>query len=307
MGAMVTTCPHCQTTFKVSSEQLNAHEGDVRCGQCTTVFNAYDSLASSDVKRSANPPAPEITPAPEPLPELPSEAAHDNEAPALTDFPDYEFESLEQITYSGVPEPGLETEIHPGDEPFTQSLISTEDMAILTAKRPPVTITPVADDDFDLDDEEPAPIKKRAWPWTFGVVLLLLTLICQPVFFRYQLAYFAGDNFNNNGFGIHGAFSQALTELGAELVVLCNQTPCPGRHDLLNYSDSVSIESSELQADPARPTVVILNAVLRNHAKFPQNYPGLELTLTDAEDKPTARRTFKPAVSISFREAPLDV
>ena len=42
---MITTCPACDTTFKVTTEQLNAHQGDVRCGRCAKVFSAFDSLA----------------------------------------------------------------------------------------------------------------------------------------------------------------------------------------------------------------------------------------------------------------------
>ena len=293
MSAMVTTCSHCQTTFKVSSEQLNAHEGDVRCGQCATVFNAYDSLASSKAQYSTIIAPPEITPVQQTMTDIPA-VTHDNKALQPEEFPDYPFEALEQITYSGVPDPGLVTETQ--NESLAAPLEFSPATEIRYGKTPPLSILPVMDD-LQPDEAEaaPAPTKKRTWPWMIGAFLLLLALLCQPVLFRYQLAYFAGNNFNNHSFGVHGALAQTLTELGAELVVLCNHAPCPGHHDLLKYSDNMSIDSSELQADPTRSTVVILNAVLRNHAQFAQSYPSLELTLTDTEDKATARRTFKPA------------
>jgi len=41
---MKTCCPDCQTIFRVTSEQLKARAGKVRCGQCRRVFNALDSL-----------------------------------------------------------------------------------------------------------------------------------------------------------------------------------------------------------------------------------------------------------------------
>lgn len=44
--AMLTTCPACKATFKVTTHQLDAHQGDVRCGKCNTVFNAFDTLFS---------------------------------------------------------------------------------------------------------------------------------------------------------------------------------------------------------------------------------------------------------------------
>jgi len=37
---MYTQCPHCQAYFEVSADQLKVGEGDVRCGQCLSIFNA---------------------------------------------------------------------------------------------------------------------------------------------------------------------------------------------------------------------------------------------------------------------------
>jgi len=41
---MLTTCPECHTTFRVTQEHLGLRRGLVRCGHCEVVFNAYDSL-----------------------------------------------------------------------------------------------------------------------------------------------------------------------------------------------------------------------------------------------------------------------
>ena len=38
------TCPHCQTSFRITKAQLNAADGSVRCGSCLQVFNAVDQL-----------------------------------------------------------------------------------------------------------------------------------------------------------------------------------------------------------------------------------------------------------------------
>lgn len=43
---LVTTCPACNASFVVSTEQLSAHKGDVRCGKCKHVFNALNHLVS---------------------------------------------------------------------------------------------------------------------------------------------------------------------------------------------------------------------------------------------------------------------
>lgn len=67
------------------------------------------------------------------------------------------------------------------------------------------------------------------------------------------------------------------------------QIPLPRRPELM------SIDSSDLQADGRSENVIILNAVLHNRAAFPQEYPSLELTLTDEADQPVLRRVLAPA------------
>jgi hypothetical protein len=57
----------------------------------------------------------------------------------------------------------------------------------------------------------------------------------------------------------------------------------------------LSIESSDLQADPAHRGLLILTATVRNRATWPLAYPHLELTLTDAQDRIVVRRALAPA------------
>ncbi len=57
----------------------------------------------------------------------------------------------------------------------------------------------------------------------------------------------------------------------------------------------MSIESSDLVADPLQPNVVTLIALLHNHAEYAQAYPNLELSLTDTQDQVLARRVFIPS------------
>ncbi len=40
----ITLCPQCGTYFYITQEQRDAHQGQVRCGQCQTVFNAVENL-----------------------------------------------------------------------------------------------------------------------------------------------------------------------------------------------------------------------------------------------------------------------
>ena len=54
---MFTTCTNCHTRFRLTAAQLTAAQGNVRCGQCHEVFDAYEALEGADV-------APKMAPAP---------------------------------------------------------------------------------------------------------------------------------------------------------------------------------------------------------------------------------------------------
>ncbi|MBM5574960.1 MJ0042-type zinc finger domain-containing protein [Deefgea sp. CFH1-16] len=40
----ITCCPNCSTAFRVTDQQLSAHQGKVRCGRCAFVFHAPDFM-----------------------------------------------------------------------------------------------------------------------------------------------------------------------------------------------------------------------------------------------------------------------
>ena len=62
---------------------------------------------------------------------------------------------------------------------------------------------------------------------------------------------------------------------------------------------ALSIEASDLQADPAHRGLLILTATIRNRARYAIGYPHLELTLTDAQDQVVVRRALAPADYVS--------
>jgi hypothetical protein len=80
----------------------------------------------------------------------------------------------------------------------------------------------------------------------------------------------------------------ARAPLASLCVPLGCEVPLPRRPELM------SIDSSELQADPRREGLISLNAVIHNRAGFAQDYPALELTLTDEADRPVLRRILRP-------------
>ena len=75
---------------------------------------------------------------------------------------------------------------------------------------------------------------------------------------------------------------------------VCGLAGCairPLRDAAMSY---LSIDASDLQADPAHRGLLILTATLRNRASWPLDYPHLELTLTDAQDRVVVRRALAP-------------
>jgi len=117
---------------------------------------------------------------------------------------------------------------------------------------------------------------QRRWQWLWGLLALLalLALATQATYrFRSELA---------------AMLPAARPALDAACRLAGCSVQLPRRPDLM------SIDSSELQADPRRQGIIVLNAVLRNRARFAQDYPALELTLTDDAERPVLRRVLAP-------------
>ena len=78
---------------------------------------------------------------------------------------------------------------------------------------------------------------------------------------------------------------------------LCAVAGCAIRP--LRDVSALSIDASDLQADPAHKGLLVLTATLRNRAAYPIGYPHLELTLTDANDQVVVRRALTPPEYVS--------
>ena len=77
------------------------------------------------------------------------------------------------------------------------------------------------------------------------------------------------------------------------LTRLCALASCEVRP--LREVAGLSIDASDLQADPAHKGLLILTATVRNRANYPVAFPHLELTLTDGQDNVVVRRALTPA------------
>src|SRR5262249_41367398 len=102
--------------------------------------------------------------------------------------------------------------------------------------------------------------------WALAVLLGLLALTAQLAYrFRAELA------------ASNATAREALT-------AFCQSLGCDV--PLPRHPELMSIDASELQADTRREGLIILTASIRNRARFAQDYPALELTLTDENDRP---------------------
>ncbi len=116
--------------------------------------------------------------------------------------------------------------------------------------------------------------KKTAWWALAGIVLATITLTAQAAYFyRNEVAV-------------------RVPETKPWLEQVCLQAGC--KLEVPRDAQAISIESSDLQADPANRNLLTLVALLRNRASFGQEVPHLELALTDAQDALVARRVLLP-------------
>jgi predicted Zn finger-like uncharacterized protein len=295
---MVTRCPACQTGFRVTPEQLQAHRGTVRCGRCSMVFNAFDSLTTlPDASQSGDEPEPALAAGESEAPSLPEPVTagaalpEEHVAPPLpepvtagTALPEEfvapppatpaEAPFAESTTLDeSAPEPARE---NTGSAPATieqaaevsAPQMPAEESELAAESNPRVGPPPAPDYDFT-----PAPsprLRGRSARWLAGASMLCLLLAGQL------------------GYVFRAEIAAAYPQTRPALERACGLFRCTVA--LPRQADQWSIESSDLQADPGRPSLVTLAAVLRNRSALAQDFPALELTLTDAANEPLARR-----------------
>lgn len=238
---LVTRCPTCGTAFRIQPAQLAARGGRVRCGKCSSVFDAVASLQDQ------------------------------GSAPAR-------FERSPQL---GLFDPSRRQQRASPDMTVQLDMSAAEP----SASRPPPKSAPPGVRPAPGRDRAPEPVPafledqppptRLRFLWGFLALLALAALAGQLlIYFRTEIAL-------------------QVPQMRPPLVAACEAIGC--RVHLPQRPELMSIESSDLQAAPGRDKLVVLNAAIRNRAPFPQEYPDLELTLTDENDRAVVRRVLTPA------------
>ncbi len=245
---LITTCNHCGSRFRVTPTQLNAKQGQVRCGRCRNIFNGFEALerfpdddtgarllAAAEGTKGA-----ERTPAPKP--------------PQVDDLPD-----LESLDSPPPPAPEPQYVEPPAPVPSTPPRSAA-----------PVRQAPAVEVSLPPPPEREPPARA----WTFGATLLALVLAT-------ELAY-----------AYRSPIAQRYPVLRPYMESACNVVGCTvpwAREESL-----LKLEESELLEVPGKPGEISLNARIRNLAPVPQEYPFIELTLTDIGGQPAIRRVLQP-------------
>ena len=160
---MLTRCPGCATTFRVTPEQVKARHGKVRCGRCQHVFDAIEHLVDAN---------------------LAAPVTEDVPPPAAT-------APVEEVVIASAPEAAPDTVAPP-----SEAAHAADEAPAATEPEPVPAPTPVADDILlqpsplsATYDTKPATLRTPTWPWTIASLLALGVLIAQlMVAFRVELA-----------------------------------------------------------------------------------------------------------------------
>jgi len=263
-----TRCPGCATVFRVSPAQLALREGQVRCGHCRAVFDANEQRVALDA-----PPIDDL--------EVPDELAAGRPTFTLRNA-----DALQPATMNvAAPEapvaaqaapatdaPAALTQIASAASPSPPAPATMHDADTATAR--PVDEARPRTDRFEWRPRKPLRERPQAL-YGLALVLLVAALVAQAV-----LEY-------RDALAAHMPFTRPLLE-GACAVAGCTVGPA-------RDAAALSIDASDLQADPAHRGLLKLTATLRNRASYRIAWPYLELTLTDASDRVVVRRAFAPS------------
>jgi predicted Zn finger-like uncharacterized protein len=316
---MLTQCPNCQTTFRVTTEILRVADGQVRCGRCQTQFDALERLI--DESEAASEPT---SPEPRATRSLPAAASRiEVEEPAAQEditlegrhieisgryrLPDgargeprMREETVEEwVEIDDIEEAAAEAGVIDVDEDLVNE-DSLADLAKDAGAEPDIEVAEeayepeqaaLAHEAIEVESQtEPeldllAPRRRVPVPllWKIMAGPLALLLAIQLVHtYRHSLA--RHPRLGQAIIGIYGA-------LGVDLQPDWNLHA----YEILQW---------HLGSDPTVPGTLKVRASLKNMAPFAQPYPLLKLVLEDRWGERVREREFDPAEYLDPATAP---
>ena len=327
---MITQCPHCQTLFRISEEQLLSADGMARCCRCEQVFNAQQRLRDMSLRSAAtattedeSATTADISTAG--MDDLFPEQLDDSGAAAKTTATDSAGIEQEEITpileeFSTSPdeelseEPVLATDIQGEfdieDAPL-ERISATDDSENVVVDLPEETATdievlyPDLIEEADLDEHEQPDSE-----------IVELPQAADDEAHEAQLEELLGQGAakpkrsvaNRLFWGLSSLLLLAALALqlawierqrlihypeGRQLLeLLCEQAGCtvPIRRNI----GKIEVLSRDVRTHPDHANALLVNLAIISTTSFDQPYPQIQILLFNTEEKLIASRIFKP-------------
>ena len=260
---LFTRCPDCETTFRVTDEALKKASGQVRCGRCASVFNAYAELQDS-ARVSDSQPAP-------PLIEAPLEHAEPAQpvpAPTAT-------QATTLVTAEAHVDASKAGSTAAADE-------TDDDLDLITAKEIDQVLTTSVGAGpapggpaWSTLAAAPVPDRPSRW-WGAAAALAVLGLLAQGVnHYRSEIA----------GHPTFGPWIQQVYGLvGTELTPSWDVS----QYEILDWVATAEPNSRGLGS-------LKITARIQNRGPLQQPYPAVQLRLKDRWEAAVSSRVFTPA------------
>jgi predicted Zn finger-like uncharacterized protein len=318
--SLITRCPKCQNDFLASLDQLRMHEGLVRCGTCSNIFDAYSHLETElpTLTRRASDSAEHVSAAHvTPAHVTPAHVTPVHVTASRTPDPDYgsEFDTApDNLRHPEFQEPVIhypETEPEPSlrseTEPSMRGLMADEsEPAVLRHRTSPTHESTMASqpvlsepslslrgesrsqgaDTTSFGRRSPDFLTQAEGPgvlarFFWGVLILLAVLgLLAQGIYIYR-----------NDIATRAPFLQPV------LTGLCAKLNCDV--SLSRHLERISIEASSLQQSAGQtpegqPVELSLRLTMRNRYDKNQPWPHLSLELKDASGATVVRKTIAP-------------
>jgi predicted Zn finger-like uncharacterized protein len=299
---MLTQCPNCQTTFRVTTEILRVADGQVRCGRCQTQFDALERLIDENepAQHAARSPRTPHTPAAERI-EVEEPAAQEDITLEgrhieisgryrMPDSPPGQSQIREETVEEWVEIDDIDDEVtnDAGEIEVDEDLIEDDGpLEIEVAEEQAYEAEEEQEEAEQVEPEEdllaapPRPAVAPVWKILAGPLVLLLAIQLIHTY-RHALAR-------------HPRLGPAIVSIYSAVGV--NLQP---DWDLHAYE----ILQWHLGSDPAMPGTLRVRTSLKNVASFAQPYPLLKLVLEDRWGERVREREFEPSEYLDPTTAP---
>lgn len=267
---MFTRCAHCKTVFRVTPQQLQASSGQVRCGRCENVFDAFASLSSKfPSPESGQPEAGETLAVTSVAPVDTMTGGAPDRPPAKTMY----VQIARPSAALPLQVPGGEDDLpRPGEEDDERYSAEAPFAVVRRSSLEPDPPSLELSEDVIARPRKADPNGRRLRAASIGLGVLAV---------MQALWVFASP------------LANALPPLRPALEGVCTLLRCSVA--LPRLPDQLFIEASDLQmVTPGRPNEVLLTATIRNRAVAAQEWPRVELTLIAGANQTAARRVFRP-------------